>query len=761
MARNTIQVRRSATNSITSLLSGGSLAAGELAYTSNGVLLYIGDANSVGTPIRIGGQMNPGTLTANQALVANSTSAINRIIVANLSISTISANGELGTPGYVLATSGTSGNAYWTSSTGFGVDPFASYVWTNTHTFSNSITFTQTIIGTAYNATKLGGLDAGQYANNDYLTTNFQLKGSALADNVATLTACNSINLGGNPASYYASNTFVNTNYTNTANLPAFILTKTANDTIYVKTGTSTFIHGANVVSNSQLIANLANYTNNAGMSTLVGTLTAQNANYLGGQLPAYYSTKAYADTKTTNSELATHVSTLTSYSADRLNGQLPDYYTTNSALAGYISKLPANNTAFVGVSPASSIVNSTSLSSTLSGYAALSGANFGVNSINAYSYKTGTGYGGLSGPTTTGAIVNTTHIAIGNSSVNGYITANSTNVYFTGVAYNANVAAYIGTIAAADVPDRNEVVGLIYAASYGGATQSYVDTKASAAYTNAYNYASINHSLAIANSVTAYTNALADTLTRNATYTGNNIFNGTTATFNANIVAANASFWNLNVTGNLNISGTLTTINSTELQIKDNSLLLSDSQASTSTYTDAVDIIVYGQFGNTSNTWYSGLYRDSSASQGRTDFNLGVWKLFSAKSGTDINSISNSTVAAMTSTEGDVNYKLGVLTAYLEPYGVSGRFVANATSISITANSTVNVNISANSLVLSSPLAAVSGGTGINVYSVGDMLYAASTTSFTKISVGTPGQILQISDQNLPRYADLDGGSF
>jgi len=751
MARNTIQVRRSATNSITSLLSGGSLAAGELAYTSNGVLLYIGDANSVGTPIRIGGRMNPGVLTANQALVANSTSAINQIIVANLSISTISANGELGTPGYVLATSGTTGNAYWTSSSGFGVDPFASYVWSNVHTFSNSVTFEQTIIGTAYNSTKLGGLDAGQYVNSSYLTTNYQLGGSALSDNVASLTANNATNLGGQPATYFAANSALG-NYTNTASLPAFISTRAANSASYLGGEAATYF-----AANSAL----GNYTNTASLPAFIATKSSNNASYLGGQLASYYAANNLLSNYQTTAGLAANVATLTAYSADRLNGQLPQYYTTNSALSGYVATLTANNTSFVGVSPAASIVNSTSLSSTLSGYAALSGANFGVNSINAYSYKTGTGYGGLSGPTTTGAIVNTTHIAIGNSSVNGYITANSTNVYFTGVAYNANAAAYLGTTAAADFAPRSEVVALIYDASYGGATQTYVDTKASAAYTNAYNYASIQHSLAIANSVTAYTNALADTLTRNGTYTGNNIFNGTTATFNANIVANNISATNLTLSGNLSISGTLTTVNSSELQIKDNSILLSDSQAGSTTYTDAVDIIVYGQFGNTSNTWYSGLYRDSSASQNRTDSNLGVWKLFSAKSGTGENSISNSTVAAMTATEGDVNYKLGILTAYLEPYGVGGRFVANATSISITANSTVNVNISANSLSLSSPLTAVNGGTGINVYSVGDMLYAASSTSFTKISVGTPGQILQISDQNLPRYADLDGGSF
>jgi hypothetical protein len=750
MARNTIQVRRSATNSITSLLSGGSLAAGELAYTSNGVLLYIGDANSVGTPIRIGGQMNPGVLTANQALVANSTLGIDKIIVANLAISRITANGEFGTPGYVLATSGTLGNAYWTSSSGFGVDPFASYVWTNTHTFSNSVTFEQTIIGTSYNSARLGGLEAGQYVNSTYLTTNFQLSGSALSDNVASLTANNATNLGTQPATYFAANSALS-NYTNTASLPGFMSTRAANSASYLGGEAATYF-----AANSAL----GNYTNTASLPAYIATISANNASHLGGQVATYFAANSALANYTNTASLPAYIATQTAYSADRLNGQLPTYYTTNSALSGYVATMTAGNTSFVGVSPASSIVNATTLTANLNNYAALAGANFsGV--VNAYSYKTGTGYGGAGGPTTTGAIVNTTHIAIGNSSVNGAITANSTNVFFTGVAYNANVAAYIGTVAAADVAPRSEVVALIYDASYGGATQSYVDTKAAQAYTNAFNYASINHSLAIANSVTAYTNALAVTLTRNATYTGNNIFNGTIATFNANIVASNASFWNLNVTGNLNISGTLTTINSTELQIKDNSILLSDSQANSSTYTDAVDIIVYGQFGNTSNTWYSGLYRDSSASLGRTNPNLGVWKLFSAKSGTGDNSISNSTVAAMTATEGDVNYKLGILTAYLEPYGETGRFVANATSISITANSTVNVNISANSLVLSSPLAAVSGGTGINTYSVGDMLYAASSSTFTKISVGTPGQILQISDQNLPRYADLDGGSF
>ena len=395
-----------------------------------------------------------------------------------------------------------------------------------------------------------------------------------------------------------------------------------------------------------------------------------------------------------------------------------------------------------------------------LTNYASLSGANFS-GSINAYSHSTGGGYGLVS----KGVVVNTTHIAIGNNSVNGFITANTTNVYFTGVAYNANAAAYLGTTAASDFAPRSEVVALIYDASYGGATQSYVDTKAGAAYTNAVNYTNIQVGYATDAAAGAYTNAMSNTLTRNSAYSGNNTFGGTNTVFNSNVTFNNVvSAKDINLSGNLNISGTLTTINSTELQIKDNSILLADQQANTSSYTDAIDFTLYGQFGNTANTWYAGLYRDANVSDGH--YSKSVWKLFAAKSGTGSGSISNSTVSALTDSETDVSYKLGTLYAYLEPYGVGGRFVVNSSAISVSANNSVSVNITANtitstSLSLSSALTACSGGTGISSYSVGDMIYASSSSSFTKISVGAAGQVLQISDQNLPRYADLDGGSF
>ena len=65
---NLIQIKRSLNTA-----SPTSLANGEFAYTANGDVLFIGSNSAV---LAIAGARNPGTLTANQALVANSTSGL-------------------------------------------------------------------------------------------------------------------------------------------------------------------------------------------------------------------------------------------------------------------------------------------------------------------------------------------------------------------------------------------------------------------------------------------------------------------------------------------------------------------------------------------------------------------------------------------------------------------------------------------------------------------------------------------------------------
>lgn len=77
--QNLIQIKRSEATAVPP-----SLANGELAWSSNGNILYIGDFGSV---IPIAGELNPGVLTANQALVANSTGSLDEIRTAELNLS--------------------------------------------------------------------------------------------------------------------------------------------------------------------------------------------------------------------------------------------------------------------------------------------------------------------------------------------------------------------------------------------------------------------------------------------------------------------------------------------------------------------------------------------------------------------------------------------------------------------------------------------------------------------------------------------------
>jgi|TARA_R110000765_G_scaffold112170_3_gene204223 hypothetical protein len=81
----TIQVKRSANTSAPTALEFG-----ELAWASNGQVLHIGREDSdTSNLVAIGGIRSPGTLTANQALVTNSSSSINEIKAANVYFDTI------------------------------------------------------------------------------------------------------------------------------------------------------------------------------------------------------------------------------------------------------------------------------------------------------------------------------------------------------------------------------------------------------------------------------------------------------------------------------------------------------------------------------------------------------------------------------------------------------------------------------------------------------------------------------------------------
>lgn len=213
---NLIQIKRSLTNATPVGLSNG-----ELAFTANGDVLFIGSPN--GSIVAIGGLRTPGVLTANQALVANTTSGIDQIIVANLAPTQIYANGGFGSNGQLLTSNGSSlfwqtlppgvvgGNTQiqFNDSGDLGANSnFTFNQSTTTLTVGTSTINSTSFNGIANNALNLGGLPAADYQTN-----------AGLAANVATLTANNSTNLNGEPGSFYTNATNLATGTTPTARL--------------------------------------------------------------------------------------------------------------------------------------------------------------------------------------------------------------------------------------------------------------------------------------------------------------------------------------------------------------------------------------------------------------------------------------------------------------------------------------------------------------------------------------------------------------
>lgn len=208
----------------------------------------------------------------------------------------------------------------------------------------------------------------------------------------------------------------------------------------------------------------------------------------------------------------------------------------------------------------------------------------------------------------------------------------------------------------------------------------------------------------------------------------------GPTLTVNTTGVHVNStlSLTDLTLSGNLTVTGTLTTLDTTNLIIEDPMIELANGNSTT----DSLDIGFFGQYGATG-TKFTGLFRDA------TD---GVYKLYTGL-----------TVEPTTTVDtAGIGYTQAVLQAFLN----SGGLVSNSSAVTLTANSTLAVNLTANTLTLTTPLAATSGGTGLNSYTSGDIIVANTGNALSKLSLGADGLILQSNGTALV-YESLDGGTF
>jgi hypothetical protein len=93
--------------------------------------------------------------------------------------------------------------------------------------------------------------------------------------------------------------------------------------------------------------------------------------------------------------------------------------------------------------------------------------------------------------------------------------------------------------------------------------------------------------------------------------------------------------------------------------------------------------------------------------------------------------------------------------------------FITNTATIAHTTIDEINANtLTVNTAIIANALAVNSGGTGINVYSIGDLTYANGAFTLNTISIPSGagvianGQILQVID-NLPGWGPIDCGEF
>jgi len=582
---NLIQIKRSNTTSIPT-----SLTNGEMAYTSNGEILYIG---SNGAVTAITGKRFPGVLTANQALVANSTSGIDKVIVANLQPTGVYANGSLGSGGQVLTSNST--GVYWSS-------PTSGVAGSNTQVMYNGS----------------GALSGSAGFTFDFAANNL---------NIANTT---------NSASHTVGSNFI-------ANATAIVGTGYANVTGSVNAASHTV--GTTFTANATLVnAAAINITGQVNTATFFATTSAN----VGGNVQITVSQFGITGNSTTAPTMSLTGSALT---------------VGNSTITGAPIINLANSTGNTTVN-VTSIGTSWGLSSNSSGV-------YHSGIVNAASHTVGSNF-----------IANATAIVgTGYANVTGAINASSHTV---GTTFTAN--ATLVNAAALNIVNQVNTATL------------YVTTSA--------------------NIGTAFTanSSLANVIALNIVNTTNTQY-------------LNVSK-DVSIAGNLSVTGTLVTINVSTLAVTDPLIRLASNNTSTS---DNIDIGIYGNYTNSTSSYYTALYRDNTSK---------YWKL--------LDNITSEPTTTIT----------GGSQAILQSYLNSGGLVSNSTAVTLTANSTVAVNFTANSLSLSSALSGTNGGTGLGSYTSEDILVANSTNGFRKLSVGSEGHILQVSS-GVVAFGSLDGGSF
>lgn len=397
-----------------------------------------------------------------------------------------------------------------------------------------------------------------------------------------------------------------------------------------------------------------------------------------------------------------------------------------------------------------------------------------------------------------TDVVLNTTSLAVGNSSVNTVITSTAINTDGTldvlGAATLSNTITVTGFANLQNVvaAGNTTVTGWVNATASVNASSLTVGTSFIANSTGAYHTGTVNaaiHSVGsdvIANSLgvfatgtvnaavlsvgssfvantTAVTASVPTSFTANVslgdfttdivsingkvntniipnanvTYVLGNNSNRWAEIHTANVHAVSGYFeGSVQVTGDLTVSGNVTTVNVSSLQVTDPMIYLAGNNYTS----DLLDIGFVGNYYDGSFQRHAGLVRHAADDE--------FYLFHKYKTEPDNNVIDVANVAS--------DFTIAMLNTYL----TSGALTSNSSALAITANSTVSVNITANTVTLNTPLAATSGGTGHASFATGDVFVAANATHISKLGLGADGTVLQ-SNGSTVVYATLDGGTF
>ena len=548
---NQIQIKRSTTNA-----NPVGLANGELAYTSNGDQLFIGSPN--GSIVAIGGARFPGVLTANQALVANTSGFLDQIKVVTANISAIYANGSVGSAGQYLTSNGS--NVYWYtplpgvagSNTNIQFNDsgslnatagFAFNKTTNTISIGAGTINATNYSGTANNANNLGGAAASVYVNT---SSNFTIGGNlnlTAANNYFSQGLYVGANVTVNTTSAFVGNATVNTNMT--AGQIA-ISGATINATIY--TGTANNANNLGGASSGSYVNTSGNYTvagniNFTGANNQFTNVFASSSLVVGANIIANTTqiTAGNNSVYTTINSTAVNTGTFNTTGNASISGTLT--VSGNLTIGGNVTVIGANN---LSVVDNMIYLNSNSINSNPD-------IGFAANYNDGIYHHTG-----LFRDHATGVW----------KVFDGYLPEPDASPYIDQTNNSFNIAPfqannlYVG---------NTTTYGTINATNFSGTSNNstYLNGQLASYYTNATNITTgtlpdARHSSAIVNTSGNFTIAGNLNITSTNNYFNNGLFVGANAVINTTMIAVgNATVYTNTIAGQISISGaTITATN-------------------------------------------------------------------------------------------------------------------------------------------------------------------------------------------------------